>query len=329
MKKISLGNSGLMASEIALGCMRICRKPLVEADRLIHTAVEEGINYFDHADVYGFGASEEYFGKILKNAPGLRDKIFIQSKCTLIRDEEKTLYLDTSREHIIRSVEESLKRLGTDYIDSYLLHHPDTLIEPEEVAEAFEELHASGKVRYFGVSNFKAMDIELLQSYLDQKLIVNQMQLSVAHTTVIDESNSIKLNYEDDIDHNGSILTYMRIKGMTLEAWSPFQVRFYGGVFMNDEGYPRLNAVSKSLAEKKGVSVSAIAIAWILRHPAKIQPMIGTTTPERVVDICKASDIELSREEWYELYRATLMDEGRVQLGNSASGGVAAQSKES
>lgn len=322
MKHISLGNSGLMASEIALGCMRMCRKSLSEAEELVLTAVDEGINYFDHADVYGFGASEEYFGKILKMHPGLRDKIFIQSKCTLIRDEEKTLYLDTTKKHIIESVDASLKRLQTDHIDTWLLHHPDTLIEPEEVAEAFSELHQSGKVRHFGVSNFKSMDIELLQSCLEQKLIINQMQLSIAHTDVIDSSNSIKLNDEDNIDHNGSVLTYMRIKGMTLEAWSPFQVRFYGGVFMNDDSYPTLNSVVNRMAEEKNVSPSAIAIAWILRHPAKIQPMIGTTNPDRVRDICTACDIELTRAEWYELYRATLTDEGRVQLGNSATGGV-------
>lgn len=321
MKTIHLGGSGMEASEIALGCMRMCRKSQENADKLVMTAVEHGLNYFDHADVYGFGASEACFGQVLKAHPGLREKIYLQSKCTLIRDSEKTLCLDTSRQHILESVDQSLKRLGTDYLDTYILHHPDTLIEPDEVAEAFTTLQAQGKVRHFGVSNFKTMDLMYLQSCLPQKLIVNQMQLSVAHTEVIDETNSIKLNDADNLQHTGSILTYMRMQGMTLQAWSPFQVRFYGGVFMEDDSYPTLNAVAKRMAAEKGVSVSALAVAWILRHPAKFQPMVGTTSPERLADICTASDVTLSRAEWYELYRATLTDEGRVQLGNSASGG--------
>lgn len=191
---------------------------------------------------------ERYFAR----HPGMREKIFIQSKCTLIRDAEKTLYLDTSKEHILKSVDDSLKRLGTDYLDTYLLHHPDTLIEPEEVAEAFDILRASGKVRHFGVSNFKTMDLEFLQSFLDQKLIVNQMQLGVAHTEVIDANNSIKLNDEDNVEHNGSVLTYMRMKRMTLQAWSPFQVRFYGGILLKDASYPTLNQVVNRDGSGKG-----------------------------------------------------------------------------
>lgn len=322
MKRFYLGGSGLEASEVALGCMRICRVPETDADKLIMTALEQGINYFDHADVYGFGESEEVFGRIMKIHPGMRQNIYLQTKCTLIRDTEKTLYLDTTKEHILQSVDNSLRRLGTDHIDTFILHHPDTLMEPEEIAEAFDMLQASGKVRYFGVSNFKQMELEYLQSCLNQKLIVNQMQLSVAHTDVIDSSNSIKLNEEDNIDHNGSVLTYMRMKHMTLQAWSPFQVRFYGGVFMNDDGYPTLNSVVNRIAAEKGVSPSAIAVAWLLRHPARIQPMVGTTNWKRLQDICTGCTITLSRAEWYELYRATLTDEGRVQLGNSVSGGV-------
>ena len=317
MKQISIGNGAMSASELALGCMRDCRIPIEEAESLVLTAVEEGNNYFDHADVYGFGDAELVFGKILDRNPGLRNRIRIQSKCTLIRDAEKTLYLDTTKKHILESVDASLQRLHTDYLDTYMLHHPDTLIEPEEVAEAFDILQASGKVRYFGVSNFKMMDLAYLQSCLKQKLIINQMQLSVAHTELIDSTNSIKLNEEHNIDRNGSVLTYMRMNGITAQAWSPFQVGFYGGVFMGDPNYPTLNQVVNRLCEEKNASPSAVAIAWILRHPAKIQPLIGTTNKERLKDICTASNVELSREEWYELYRATLTDEGRVQLGNS------------
>lgn len=317
MKEIFIGGDGLKASELALGCMRLCRIPLMEAKRLVLTAVDEGITFFDHADVYGFGASEEYFGEILKCRPGLRETIALQSKCALIRDSEKTLYLDTTKEHILESVDNSLRRLKTDYLDVFMLHHPDTLMEPEEIAEAFDQLKASGKVRFFGVSNYKKMDLEYLQSCLNQKIVINQLQLGIAHTELIDSSNSIKLNPEDEIDHNGSVLTYMRMNQITLQAWSPFQVRFYGGVFMNDAGYPALNTAVSRMAEERGVSSSAIAVAWLLRHPAKIQPLIGTTKPERLRDICTAVRVELSRAEWYELYRAALTDERRVQLGNS------------
>ena len=316
MKRIMLGQT-LEGSEIALGCMRLCRVPEDQQERNVLTAMDEGIDCFDHADVYGFGASEECFGKIMKKHPGMREKIHIQTKCTLIRDTEKTLYLDTTKEHIIRSVDASLKRLGTDYIDIYILHHPDTLMEPDEIAEAFDLLHAAGKVRHFGTSNFKRMELEYLQSCIHQKLLVNQMQLSIAHTELIDASNAIKMNEKDNIDRDGSVLTYMRMHGMTLQAWSPFQVRFYGGVFMQDDCYPVLNGVVDRISAEKGISPSALAIAWILRHPAKIQPMIGTTNPERLKDICTACNVTLSRAEWYELYRATLTDEGRIQIGNS------------
>lgn len=317
MKQIKIGGGALTASELALGCMRDCRIPFEDAEKLVLTAVDQGINFFDHADVYGAGASEEYFGRILERNPGLRQKILIQSKCGLIRDTEKTLYLDTTKEHIIESVENSLRRLKTDHLDSFLLHRPDSLMDPEEVADAFDRLHQSGKVRHFGVSNYHTMDLIYLQSFLNQKLIVNQVQLSVAHTELIDPTGSIQLNEVDTIDRNGSVLTYMQMNRITAQAWSPFQVRFYGGVFMNDAGYPVLNSVVNRLSEEKGVSPSAIAIAWILHHPAHIQPLIGTTNRERLIDICTAAEVQLTRAEWYELYRATLTDEGRIQVGNS------------
>ena len=305
MKTIHLGGSGMEASEIALGCMRMCRKSQENADTLVMTAVEHGLNYFDHADVYGFGASEACFGQVLKAHPGLREKIYLQSKCTLIRDSEKTLYLDTSRQHILESVDQSLKRLGTDYLDTYILHHPDTLIEPDEVAEAFTTLQAQGKVRHFGVSNFKTMDLMYLQSCLPQKLIVNQMQLSVAHTEVIDETNSIKLNDADNLQHTGSILTYMRMQGMTLQAWSPFQKGYFEGTFLGDtEHYGKLNETIRLLAEKYGVTDTAIAVAWLTRVPSGIQVILGTTKPQRLIDGCKGSEIPLTRKEWFSLYAA-------------------------
>lgn len=317
MKRVSIGGGAITASRIALGCMRISRTTKENADRLIKTALDLGIDFFDHADVYGAGASEKMFGEILDLHSSIREKIKIQSKCTLVRDDVQTLYNDQTKEYIISSVDGTLKRLGTDYLDLYLLHQPDTLVEPEEVAEAFHILRAAGKVRYFGVSNHKPYQIMLLEKYMNEKLIVNQLQLSAAHTVLIDAANPMKLKDEFTADGTGDVLTWCRLRDMTLQVWSPFQHGFYGGVFMESELYPELNETVNRLADKKQVSPSAIAIAWILRHPAHMQPLIGTTNAERLKDICKADDVEISREEWYEIYRASLRDEGKAELGSS------------
>ena len=320
MKQIVIGGI-VESSAVALGCMRICRVPYDDARKVVFQALDLGIRLFDHADVYGFGKSEEIFGKILDlNVPSVRENIQIQTKCTLIRDEVQTLYNDQSKTHIIKSAEASLKRLGTEYLDMFLLHHPDTLVEPEEVAEAFDHLHATGKVRCFGVSNHKPQQIELLKPCVRQPLIINQLQLSVAHPDLVDESRPMRLQPHVLTDTNGDVLTYSRIHNMTIQAWSPFQFGFYGGPFMENENYPHLNAVAGRLADEKKVSKSAIAIAWILRHPAKIQPLIGTTNGERLKDICTGVNVELSRQEWYELYRAQLRDEDKSDLSSSASG---------
>lgn len=317
MKKFKIGGV-LESSVLAQGCMRQCKVSLEEADRVIHTALDCGITFFDHADVYGFGKSEEVFGKVLNLRSDIRSKILVQSKCTLIRDDFQTLTNDQTKEHILSSCEASLKRLGTDYLDVYMLHAPDTLVEPEEVAEAFDLLHAQGKVRYFGVSNHRPLQIELLHKYLNQRLIIDQLQFSVAHTDLVDASMTMRLRPAANIDRTGGdVLTYTRIHDMTIQAWSPFQFGFYGGVFMGNEGYPKLNAAVNRMAEEKGVSPSAIAIAWILRHPAKIQPLIGTTNAARLKDICTATEVEMSREEWYELYRMSLADEEKDDMTSS------------
>ena len=317
MKQISIGGGALSASRIALGCMRISRTTKENADRLVKTALELGIDFFDHADVYGAGNSERVFGEILDLKSSIREKIKIQSKCTLVRDAVQTLYNDQSKDYIIASVDNSLKRLKTEYLDVFLLHQPDTLVEPEEVADAFHILRTTGKVRYFGVSNHKPYQIMLLEKDTDEKIIVNQLQLSAAHTGLIDASNPMKLKDEFTVDGTGDILTWCRLNDITIQAWSPFQHGFYGGVFMESENYPELNHVVNDIAKKKSVSTSAIAIAWILRHPAGIQPLIGTTNADRLKDICTADDVELNREEWYEIYRASLRDEGKAELGNS------------
>ena len=299
MKKINIGNRDLSASEISLGCMRINSLAKNEAAELINTALEEGINFFDHADIYGGGKSEEVFADAVGMNPNTREKFIIQSKCGI-----REGYFDFSKEHIINSVEGSLKRLKTDYIDVLLLHRPDTLMEPEEVAEAFSKLHSSGKVKYFGVSNQNPMQIELLNKYLNHKIIINQLQLSITNTGMIDSGLNVNMKINHSIDRDGSILEYCRLKDITIQAWSPFQYGFFEGVFLNNDKFPGLNNKINEIAAARGVTNTAIATAWILRHPAKIQPIVGTTNKERLKDICKASQVELSRQEWYEIYRA-------------------------
>ena len=299
MKKIQIANGNISASEIALGCMRINSLSKGEASTLINTAIDEGINFFDHADIYGGGKSEEVFADAIDMKPSTREKIIIQTKCG-IRDG----YFDFSKQHILNSVEGSLKRLNTEYIDIMLLHRPDTLMEPEEVAEAFSELHSSGKVKYFGVCNQNPMQIELLNKYLNNKIIINQMQLSITNTGMIDSGINVNMQIAPSIDRDGSILEYCRLKDITIQAWSPFQYGFFEGVFLDNDKFPELNSKINEIAAKKGVTDSAIAIAWILRHPAKIQPLVGTTNQKRLVDICKVSQVELTRQEWYEIYRA-------------------------
>ncbi|HEX7621157.1 MAG TPA: aldo/keto reductase, partial [Anaerolineales bacterium] len=253
----------------------------------------------DHADVYGGGKSEEKFAEALDMNPALRDKMILQTKCGIRKG-----YYDFSREHILEAVDGSLKRLRTDHIEVLLLHRPDTLMEPEEVAEAFTILENSGKVRYFGVSNQNQMQIELLSKFLKQKIIFNQLQFSITNTGMVDSGLNVNMEIDPSIDRDGSILEYCRLKEITIQPWSPFQYGFFEGVFLNNDKFPELNQRINALATAKGVSNTAIAIAWILRHPARMQPIVGTTNPDRVKDICKASDINLSREEWYEIYLA-------------------------
>ena len=299
MKNIILGTTDIKASSIGLGCMRIADMQKEDVNKLVNIALEEGINFFDHADIYGKGRSEEIFSEAIGMNSSLREKMIIQSKCSI-----RPGFYDYSKEHIISSVDGILKRLKTDYLDILLLHRPDTLMEPEEVSEAFEELFKAGKVREFGVSNHNPMQIELLNKYLKNKIMINQLQFSLMHTGIIDSGINVNMKVDPSIDRDGSILEYCRLKDITIQAWSPFQYGFFEGVFLNNDKFPELNAKINEVAEKKRVTNSAIATAWILRHPAKIQTIVGTTNAERLRDICKASEVELTRQEWYELYRA-------------------------
>ncbi len=299
MKRITIGNSALTASEISLGCMRMADLSKEDANKVINTALENGIDFFDHADIYGGGKSEEVFADAIDMNATIREKMILQSKCGIRQG-----FFDFSKEHIIASVEGSLKRLKTDYLDTLLLHRPDTLFEPEEVAAAFTELEKSGKVRHFGVSNQNPGQIELLKKYVDQELIANQLQFSIMHTGMIDTGFNVNMTIDPSLDRDGGILEYSRLNNMTIQAWSPFQYGFFEGVFLDNDKFLELNKVIDKIAADKGVTNSAIAVAWIQRHPASFQTVVGTMNPGRIADIAKASDVTLSREEWYEIYRS-------------------------
>lgn len=299
MKKINIGGSSNAASAIIMGCMRIAEKSPQEVCALIEKAAELDINTFDHADIYGGGDSERVFAEALKMSSVKREDIILQSKCGI----RPGLY-DLSKDYILKSTDEILQRLDTEYLDMLLLHRPDTLMEPDEIAEAFDTLYESGKVKSFGVSNMNTMQIEYLQSALNQKLVANQLQFSAAHTGMVDQGINVNMRNEAGLDRDGGILEYCRMKNITIQTWSSLQYGFFEGTFLGCDKYPELNAVLERLAEKWGVSTSAAAIAWILRHPANMQSVVGTTNPGRLEEIAKAADVVMSREEWYEIYRA-------------------------
>ena len=299
MNTIKIARCDLDASEIALGCMRIASMANQDIATLIHTALDEGITFFDHADVYGGGKSEEKFAEALDMTPRLRDTMILQTKVGIRKGS-----FDFSKEHILEAVEGSLNRLRTDHLDVLLLHRPDALVEPEEVAEAFTILQDSGKVKYFGVSNQNPMQIELLTKCVKQPLIINQLQLSITNTGMIDAGINVNMKIDASIVRDSSILDYCRLKEITIQPWSPFQYGFFEGVFLDNNKFPELNAQINTIAASRGVTNTAIAIAWLLRHPARMQPILGTTNPTRVKDACKASDVKLTRQEWYAIYLA-------------------------
>ena len=300
MKKIKIANTDMTASQLILGCMRINEsgKNPVET---IQTAYDHGINFFDHADIYGDGECETIFSKALKETSISRSDIYLQSKVGI----KPGIAFDFSKQHIIEAVEGSLKRLDTDYLDALLLHRPDTLVEPEEVAEAFSQLEKAGKVRAFGVSNQNPGQIELLKTAVKQPLNINQLQFGLKHTGMIDAGINVNMENQAGLVRDGGILEYSRIHDMTIRAWSPFQYGFFEGVFVgNDEKFPELNARLLELAEQYKVTPSGIAVAFINRHPAKFQTVLGTMTPSRIIEATEAADIVLTREEWYSLYMA-------------------------
>ena len=299
MKMIDIGGTGVLASAVAVGCMRIPAMGEEQLSRYIHAALEVGVNFYDHADIYGGGRSEALFGQVLAQEPGLRDRLILQSKCGIGKNQ-----YDFSKQHILESVDGILSRLHTDHLDFLLMHRPDALMEPEEVGEAFDVLESAGKVLHFGVSNFSTRQLELLQSGVRQKLCVNQMQFGLKCTGLIDHALSANTEFPHAADRDGEVLDYCRLKGITLQCWSPFQYGFFEGPFIDNPQFPELNACLEQMGEKYGVTKTAIAAAWVLRHPAKMQVIAGTTNPQRLQEIASGADVELERADWYALYLA-------------------------
>ena len=300
MRTMKLGLSNLTVPVVAVGCFRMHKLAQKEAEHFVRTAIDAGANFFDHADVYGAGVCEEMFADAIHMTSSVREKVILQSKCGI----RMGVAFDFSKEHILEAVEGSLRRLQTEYLDVLLLHRPDALVEPEEVAAAFDALQRSGKVRNFGVSNQNPMQIQLLKKYVKQPLIANQLQLSITNATMISQGLHVNMLDETAVNRDGSVLDFCRLNDITIQPWSPFQYGFFKGVFLGNPEFPKLNAKIDEIAARYGVSNTTIVIAWLLRHPANMQPITGTMNPERLLDCVKAADIRLTREEWYEIYFA-------------------------
>lgn len=299
MRYFDFGCTKKAVSVIGLGCMRMDEISPKQVDRVLKTSLDCGINFFDHADIYGDGECEKLFGAALKLAQIKREDVFIQSKCC-IRDG---LY-DFSRDYILESVDGILSRLGTDHLDSLLLHRPDALMDMDEVQEAFSKLYVEGKVQSFGVSNMNRFQMELLQCGISFPVVANQLQMSLAHTPLIDEGINVNTMFDGAVTRSSGTLEYCRLKGIAVQTWSPLQKGFFDGVFLGDPEYSQLNQVLDRLAYKYKAKPDAVAYAWILRYPARMQVIIGTMNPKHIESASKAADFTLTREEWYELYRA-------------------------
>lgn len=311
MAQINLGGSGLMVPDIALGVMRINDKTAAEAQAIVEKALERGINFFDTADIYGAGKSSVVLGQALKDAGVKREDVIIQSKGGIILENGQISgdgwtgpRYDFSKEHLIAAVDAELERLQTDYLDIFLLHRPDTLMDPTQIAEAFNELEASGKVKYFGVSNMNPWQVELVQASLKQKLVANQLQFGIMHTGMVDSELHVNMKDARSIDHDGGILAYSRLKNMTIQAWSPFQYGFFEGHFVDNDKFPELNAKLQELADKYGVSKNAVAVGFILHHPAKMQVVLGSMNLGRLDEMMDGDKVTLTNQEWYDIYFA-------------------------
>ena len=304
MKMLNVVNGPQNVSAIVQGCMRMTELDAQAAAKVIRTAYDEGINFYDHATCYGpDGLAETVFGNAFPLTGIKREDIILQSKCGICNFRGE---FDWTKENILESADDILRRLKTDYLDVLLLHRPDVIFEPEEVAAAFDELEAAGKVRHFGMSNLVPLQIELLKKYVKQPLVFNQLQLSLDQAQLIDQPLYMNnMDTDFSINRDGNIMEYCRLKDITIQAWSPLQVGFFKGTFVDNPDFPELNRVLGELAEREGVSKAAIAIAWVLRHPAKMQAIIGTMNPEHIKDACAAVNVKLSHHDWYALYLAS------------------------
>ena len=303
MKTINIANGPQNASTVILGCMRMPALSVQAAADMIRAAAQEGVNFYDHATCYGDGEAETRFGNAFPLTGLKREEVYIQSKCGLHFDRKE---FDWSKEDILASAEASLKRLKTDYLDVLLLHRPDLLFDPEEVAEAFDSLAQSGKVRHFGVSNVNPGQLELLKKYVKQPLVINQLQFSLDQTQLIDNGLYVNnLTTDRSTVRDNGLLDYCRLHDITIQAWSPLQFGMFKGCFVDHPDFPELNRVLDEMGEKYGVPKTAVAIAWILRHPAKMQAIAGTMNPDHLRDICAASKVNLTHNEWWQLYLAS------------------------
>ena len=296
MKYIKLGNKTVSA--VIMGCMRIAEKTESQVDRLVRTALDQGVNLFDHADIYGGGRSEEVFGQVLKNGGRLRSQMVIQSKCGI-----RSGFYDFSYDHIVKSVEGSLRRLNTDYLDLLIFHRPDILAEQEEFCRAVKDLKASGKVLSFGVSNMNPAQIALLESWTGEPMILNQVQLSLMHAGLVTSGTNVNVQNREGTMYDGSLLPWAQKREMGIQAWSPLQYGMFEGCFVGNQKFPELNECLNTLSKKYQVSPAAVALAWILRIPGKMQVITGTADPGHLTDACEAGDITLSRQDFYALYR--------------------------
>lgn len=311
MKTIQIGASQLKASVVALGIMRMVRLDTDAAANVLETVHDRGVNFIDSADIYGNGDSERIFGQALKQSSLKREDFFIQSKGGIVLDPEKSSgelvfgqRYDFSKQYLIATVDKILQRMQLDYLDSFLLHRPDPLMDPAEVAAAFDELQATGKVRHFGVSNFNPMQVEMLQAAVSQKLMINQLQFGVMHTGPIQFGLHTNMQDTASLNHDGEIIEYSRLHHMTIQAWSPYQYGMFAGTFIDNPKFPELNAKLQELADQYHVTKNAIATAWILRHPANMQVILGSMNPQHLDESIAGTDVTLTRQEWYDVYFA-------------------------
>ncbi|MCM0582921.1 aldo/keto reductase [Weissella diestrammenae] len=303
MEYMTLGCSELNVSKVGLGAMRMGNRNASENLETVNFALDQGINFFDSADVYGKGQSSINLGQALKASGISRNQVIIQSKGGIVRTPSGNR-VDFSTRQIINSVEEELRRLQVEYLDVFLLHRPDALVEPFEVAEAFNILVEQGKVRYFGVSNQNSGQIDLLKTAISQPLVTNQLQFGLMHSGIVDEGMRVNMTGDMAASHDGGILNYSRIHKMTIQTWSPLQIGYFGGVFIDNPEYVTLNKKLEEIADRHNTNKSAVAIAWTLRHPSQMQVISGSMSNTHIQEMSEGSEIKLSRQEWYDLYQS-------------------------